>query len=137
MACIRCGHTAEKKRKEKTTPFGVNLTRRLVIYQAAQNTAENKCDSLACLASRVCRGKTDLGVQEAACGAVPYHGLHAVCACQPLNGLSQKHAIMGLQEDVHFKLLHGTRRYSTAASCHGRASSKTDVGLQHVVSMTA
>ena len=26
----------EKKRKEKTTPFGVNLTRSQVIYRAAQ-----------------------------------------------------------------------------------------------------
>ena len=71
-------------------------------------TAEQGYDSLAGLASRVRRGGTDLGVQEAACRAVPHHGLHAVCACQPLNGLSQQHAFTRLQEDVHFALLHGT-----------------------------
>ena len=31
----------EKKRKEKTIPFGVNLTRSLVIYQAAQIAVED------------------------------------------------------------------------------------------------
>ncbi len=29
-------HAAEKKRKEKTTPFGVNLMRSQVLYRAAQ-----------------------------------------------------------------------------------------------------
>ena len=32
----------KRKRKEKTTPFGVNLTRSLVIYQAAL-TYDTRC----------------------------------------------------------------------------------------------
>ena len=37
-----------KKRKEKTTPFGVNLTRSLVIYQAAQKTMDYTLSLNAC-----------------------------------------------------------------------------------------
>ncbi len=33
----RCICQVEKKRKEKTTPFGVNLMRSQVLYRAAQN----------------------------------------------------------------------------------------------------
>ena len=89
MACMHCWHTAQKD-----------------------------YDSLACLASRVCRGMTDLGVQEAARRAVPHHGLHAVCACQPLNGLSQQHTLNRLQEDMHFALLHGMLATFATATQH-------------------
>ena len=34
IATHKAAHFVEKKRKEKTTPFGVNLTRSLVLYQA-------------------------------------------------------------------------------------------------------
>ena len=33
--------SSEKKRKEKTTPFGVNLMRSQVLYQAAQETVSS------------------------------------------------------------------------------------------------
>ena len=39
------GTRKEKKRKEKTTPFGVNLMRSPVIYQAAQDQY-NTCDTV-------------------------------------------------------------------------------------------
>ena len=42
----QCGQV--KKRKEKTTPFGVISTRSLVIYQAAQNAAKCSTSVLDC-----------------------------------------------------------------------------------------
>ena len=41
----------KRKRKEKTTPFGVNLTRSLVIYQAAQQVYLNR---LTCATDTTC-----------------------------------------------------------------------------------
>lgn len=81
-------------------------------------TAEQGYDSLAGLASRVRRGGTDLGVQEAARRAVPHHGLHTVRACQPLNGLSQQHTLMRLQEGMRFALLHGMLATLATATQH-------------------
>ena len=45
-----CADGRKRKRKEKTTPFGVNLTRSLVIYQAAQSADGTTID----LSSKSC-----------------------------------------------------------------------------------
>ncbi len=39
---MQCIERKEKKRKEKTTPFGVNLMRSQVLYRAAQGLKGNK-----------------------------------------------------------------------------------------------
>ncbi len=38
--------SAEKKRKEKTTPFGVNLMRSQVLYRAAQAFGLHNCPGM-------------------------------------------------------------------------------------------
>ena len=50
----------EKKRKEKTSPFGVDLTRSLVIYQAAQMSC--LCFKLPSTAACISRQSFGIGI---------------------------------------------------------------------------
>ena len=83
----------EEERKGKTTPFGVNLTRSQVLYQAAQAMCDDVCKRLDQLASSARAGSSAYGHSEAHCEATQsrrrqiFHGrehsvrLDGLCPC--------------------------------------------------------
>ena len=77
-----------RKRKEKTTPCGVKLTRSLVIYQAAQTSICNM-ESHFQAPSQSIRAGCRQCLMLCACAELSKHALHSLCICSTVYGQDQ------------------------------------------------